>query len=319
MNSDIFKKKNNCDYITCLHGLKFSAKIAIRRNNGNYHSRGELVLCGIFGFIMRKPVPLSKVFSILEKLEVAQYSNEDKPLGGYGAGIAVMLPDGDIISEKVGKTVDSPAKQLEQIFKNEKFMGTKLEHGSVLLWHVRNPTSEFMKNTAFKEAAQPYVEHFQRETNPVSPGDSYAVVSAHNGYVKNYLELKKKLSAHVFESEKVGLVDSEVIPHYFGEILNEARNVDDALYRLLSDLQGSNFAALLLVDKEDAFIHLIHKGKTRGLTVWANDKDEVIFCSRPEPVEEELQTALTKGKFKQKVGIKWQEDAGLKMSFHVML
>jgi len=268
---------------------------------------------------MRKPLPLSKVFSVLQKLEVAQYPNEDKPLGGFGAGIAVMLPDGDIISEKVGKTVDSPARQLEQMFRNQKFMGAKLEHAAVMLGHVRYPASEFMKTVAFKETSQPYVEHFQRETNPVSPGDSFAVVSAHNGFVKNYLDLRKRLDAHVFESEKVGLVDSEVIPHYFGKILNEATDVDNALYTLLSDLQGSNFAALLIVDKEDAFIHLIHKGKTRGLTVWTNDKDEVIFSSRPEPVEEEFQTLLTKGKFKQKVGIKWQEDAGLKMSFHAIL
>jgi len=51
------------------------------------------------------------------------------------------------------------------------------------------------------------------------------------------------------------------------------------------------------------------------LTVWTNDKNEVIFCSRPEPVRQELMSLLTTGKFVEKVSIKWQEDAGLKLSF----
>ena len=62
-------------------------------------------------------------------------------------------------------------------------------------------------------------------------------------------------------------------------------------------------------------LHLIYRGKARGLAVWTNDKGEVIFCSRPEPVEEALESLLLKGKFKEKVSIKPQEDAGLKLSF----
>jgi hypothetical protein len=133
------------------------------------------------------------------------------------------------------------------------------------------------------------------------------------------MELKEKLQGHVFESEKVRLVDSEVIPHYFGEILNEVEDVDDALYALFCALKGSkrmgNAIAMLHVDEENAFLHLIHKGKTRGLTVWANVKNEVVFCSRPEPVLEELKETLVRGRFKKKVSIMWREDAGLKLSF----
>ena len=75
-------------------------------------------MCGIFGFILRKPISMNKVFEILKKLETSKYPYETEPLGGYGAGIAIMFPDGDVLSEKVGKTADSPVAQLEGIVKN---------------------------------------------------------------------------------------------------------------------------------------------------------------------------------------------------------
>ena len=74
---------------------------------------------------------------------------------------------------------------------------------------------------------------------------------------------------------------------------------------------------MLHVDDENAFLHLVHKGKTRGLTVWANGKNEVIFCSRPEPVMEEFSRILARDKFREKAAIKWREDAALKLSFPI--
>ena len=272
--------------------------------------RRSTQMCGIFGFILKKPVSMKKVFQILKKLEASKYPDETQPVGGYGAGIAVMLPDGDIISEKVGKTADSPAAQLEEIIENKIIMNSKLSQASVLLGHVRFPSPQNMGKVKFKEAAQPYVEHFEPKLT---------IVSVHNGYVENFKELKAKLKTHVFESEKVGFVDSEVIPHYFGEMLNEQESTDAAVYELLLALKGSNVTALLQVDDENAFLHLIYKGKARGLTVWTNDKGEVIFCSRPEPVEEELKPLLAIGRFKEKVAINWKEDAGLKLSFLAIL
>jgi glucosamine 6-phosphate synthetase-like amidotransferase/phosphosugar isomerase protein len=259
-------------------------------------------MCGIFGFVTKNPLSMTNVFRVLQKLEVSQYPGEPRAVGGYGAGVAVMLNDGSILSEKVGKLTDSPAGQLAEMMKD------KLTEASVLIGHVRFPGAEFLETAKFKEAAQPYVEHFAPELT---------IVSAHNGRVENYLELKKKLGAHVFESEKIGLIDSEVIPHYFGEILNEVEDVDAAVNELLCTLKGSNSVAMLHVDDENAFLHLVHKGKTRGLTVWANGKNEVIFCSRPEPVVEEFSRILARDKFKEKAAIKWREDAALKLSFPI--
>ena len=267
-------------------------------------------MCGIFGFVLRKPLSMIKVFEILKKLETSKYPDEEQPVGGYGAGVAVMLSDGDVVSEKVGKTADSPVSQLAEIMKNKILMNAKLSEASVLLGHVRFPSPENMGSVKYKEAAQPYVEHFEPQLT---------IVSAHNGKVENYKELKANLKTHIFESEGIGFIDSEVIPHYFGEMLNETENDDAALYELLSALKGSSAAALLQIDEEDAFLHLIYRGKARGLTVWTNDKGEVIFCSRPEPVEEELKPLLAIGRFKEKVAINRKEDAGLKLSFQAIL
>jgi glucosamine 6-phosphate synthetase-like amidotransferase/phosphosugar isomerase protein len=263
-------------------------------------------MCGIFGFVLRKPLSMFKVFNVLQKLEVSKYAGEKQPVGGYGAGIAVLLNENSIFLEKIGKSEGSPACELADVVK------PKLSEARVLVGHVRFPGAEFLETVKFKEATQPFVENFEPELT---------IVSAHNGRVENYLELKEKLKGHVFESEKVGFVDSEIIPHYFGELLGEGDDVNEAVQELLCSLKGKTLgsAALLHLGSENMFLHLIHKGWSRGLTVWANEKGEVIFCTRPEPVTEELEESLVRGEFKEKAVIKWREDAMLKLSFPVNL
>jgi glucosamine 6-phosphate synthetase-like amidotransferase/phosphosugar isomerase protein len=264
----------------------------------------KLLMCGIFGFILKDSVSIGKVFSILKKLETSRYPDEDEPVGGYGAGIAVVLSDGNVVSEKVGKIGDSPVCDLE------KAMGNRISDANVLVSHVRFPSSEFMSTVKYSQAAQPFVENFKPRLT---------IVCAHNGELENYQELRVKLGTHIFESEEIGLIDSEVVPHYFSELLNETGSAKEAIYDLLSDLKGDNSAALMQIDEENAFLHLIHKGKSKGLTIWANDKNEVIFCSRPEPLEEELKSELAIGKFEKKIMINRDEDVGLKISFSAIL
>jgi len=62
---------------------------------------------------------------------------------------------------------------------------------------------------------------------------------------------------------------------------------------------------------------LIYKGKRRGLTVWTNTRNEIVFCSRREPLTQEFGNVLSEGKFKEKVSIEHGEDAGLKLSFQI--
>ena len=258
-------------------------------------------MCGIFGFMLRKPIPMSRVVCVLQKLEVSKYPDEKLPVGGYGAGVAVMLEDGGVLSEKVGKNGDSPVAELAAILKS------RLSEARVLVGHVRYPSLEFMNTVKSKEAAQPFVENFEPELT---------IVSAHNGRIENYLELRAKLKEHVFESEKTRLIDSEVIPHYFGALLDELEP-EKAAHELLDSLKGKTVGsiALLQLDEENQILHLLHKGWSRGLTVWTNDKGEIIFSTRPEPVKEEMGETLKRGGFKEKLVIKPREEAELNLSF----
>jgi glutamine phosphoribosylpyrophosphate amidotransferase len=166
-----------------------------------------------------------------------------------------------------------------------------------------------MKTAEHKETAQPYV--VEREPN-------LTVASVHNGKIENYNEIRKTLgSAHIFESEKFELVDSEVIPHFFEEILSEKEDITEALYSFFGVLQGSGAIAMLQLSEEDSYLHLLHKGKTRGLTVWANDKKEVIFCTRKEVLTKELGNLLSRGGFKEKASIGYREEAGLILSYRL--
>jgi len=258
-------------------------------------------MCGIFGFALKHPTQLSEVFKLLEKLEVHQYPQEPRSVGGYGAGIAVLLDDGSVLFEKVGKIDNSPARRLAEIF------NARLNEASVLVGHVRMPSPEFMESAKFRETAQPYVVEFE---------PNLTIVSVHNGKVENYKELLEKLDKkHVFESEKVQLIDSEVIPHYFEELLNETGDVNEALDMLFHALKGSNAIAMLQIDEENTFLHLIHKGKTRGLTVWTNEQGEIVFCSRKEPVMEDFGRILVDGGFTEKASIPWGVEKNLKLSF----
>lgn len=242
---------------------------------------------------------MDKVFKVIQKLEVHQFPQEPKPVGGYGAGVAVLLEDGNVLVKKVGKVGESPAQRLAEIIEVKK--------ASVLLGHVRMPSPEFMRTAKYKETAQPYV---------VERVPGLTVASVHNGKMENYKEVRQKLGAgHVFESEKFELIDSEVVPHFFEEALSEREDVSETLYEFFCSLKGSNAVAILQVGEDNSFLHLIHKGKTRGLTVWTNDKNEVVFCSRKAPLVEEFGKTLARGKFREKVSILWRENGGLLLSY----
>ncbi len=256
-------------------------------------------MCGVFGFSLQKSLPLKSVFSVLENLEVHRYHDEPTQVGGYGAGVALLLENGDVLVEKVGKIAEHPAKKLRE--------SVKVGKTSVLISHVRMPSPEFMKTSGNKETAQPYV---------VERDPKLTVVSVHNGKIENYKEIRKTLgNAHVFESEKSELIDSEVIPHFFEETLNEKEDVTEALYSFFCALKGSSTIAMLQLGEEDSFLHLLHKGKTRGLTVWTNELNEVIFCSRKEVLTEEFWKLFPKGKFREKISIPCREEAGLVLSY----
>lgn len=265
-------------------------------SNGMTH-----VMCGIFGFVLKEPVQIATVFELLKKLEVHRYPQEQKPVGGYGAGVAIIKGCGEVFLEKIGKVNGSPAEQLART--------VCFPEASVLIAHVRMPSEKFMTTASSVETAQPYV---------AKCFPNLTVVSAHNGYVTNYVMIRERLHArHVFESEKVELVDSEVVPHLFEELLMEKKDANEALNGLFSALEGPNTVSLLQIGDGGLFLHFIHKGKTRGLKVWVNSQNEVVFCSRKEPLMEEFGELLANGGFREKVSIPYNEDANLKLSLPI--
>jgi glucosamine 6-phosphate synthetase-like amidotransferase/phosphosugar isomerase protein len=146
------------------------------------------------------------------------------------------------------------------------------------------------------------------------------VVSAHNGKAENYMEIRGKLGEpHAFESEKVGLIDSEVIPHFFEELLKQRATVEEARDALFTGLEGSNAISLLQIEEANVRLHFIHKGRTRGLTIWKNGQDELIFCSRKEPLMDEFEEIIESGRFREVVSIPYREDVNFRESFALKL
>jgi len=260
-------------------------------------------MCGIFGCALKKPITTTKVFNVLKKLEAHRYPQEKTTLGGYGAGIAVLLPDGSVFSEKVGKISDSPATSLAEIVR------PNITKASVLLAHVRMPSPEFMNTAQYRETAQPYVVEFD---------PSLTIISVHNGKIENYREMRAELGEeHVFESERYELIDSEVIPHYFEEVLEEEEDPEKALNTLFSTIKGRNTLSMLQITEENIYLHLIHKRWTRGLAIWTNPEGEVFFSSRKEPVMEEFANELDKGNFNEKISIAYHQNANFKITSRI--
>lgn len=260
-------------------------------------------MCGIFGFVLNNPVSLVKVFRVLAKLEAHQYPHEPKPVGGFGAGLAVLDAYGNFSLNKVGHVGVSPAGRLSQI--------VKADMARVLIGHVRMPSPQFMETARFKETAQPYVTRCF---------DGLTLISAHNGNVTNYKALRGKIGAgHIFESEKIELIDSEVIPHLFEELLVKERDPNMAVEGLFQLLEGSSTVGIVQIKKNGLLLHIVHKGKTRGLTVWKNSAGEVIFCSRKEPLTEEFDSLLDKGRFEEYASIPYGEEGNLKATFYFQM
>ena len=258
-------------------------------------------MCGIFGFVLAKPVQLTEVFAVLESLEIHQYPGEETPVGGFAAGIAI-LRNGELSVVKTGKMRDtSPVRELTKL--------VKAVEASVLISHVRMPSPEFMDTAYQVETAQPYV---------ASCFGSLRLASVHNGFIGNYKVLQQKLGeGHRFESDGVGLIDSEVVPHCFEEALRANADVEEALHVLSELLEGRMAIALLQTGQRGSYLHFVHKGQTRGLHVWVNDRGEVVFCSRKETLTRFFRDILAQGRFNATVSVKWKEEKDIKLSIAV--
>jgi len=146
-------------------------------------------MCGIFAYMGHEPLSILEVLKVLQILELEQERlSESSPLGGDGAGIAFLDKRSEFRLEKVGKANISPVFDLRLL------LGKAALSSCLVLGHVRQASPEFEKTIEHKECAQPY--------KPLCPYN-FNLVSAHNGVIQNYLDLKDKLNtSHSFESQK---------------------------------------------------------------------------------------------------------------------
>jgi len=239
---------------------------------------------------------MQKVLKLLKILERHQYKDqgEKRPVGGHGAGVCFCDDSGNMVMHKVGKTNSSPAKDLSLLrdFAQQK--------SRIILGHVRHASSNLMNTVEYAEATQPY------KVNCLGLAE---IVSVHNGYVRNYTMIKDHLKGkHQFESEKRGLVDSEVIPHLFEEKLMTYCDEFEAGKKTLQSLEGNNAAVLISLTGKTKLLHLIHKGHSRGMHVWKNDKGEIVLCSREKPLKQVFVNLFKEGAFEKILSIEWNVD-----------
>lgn len=262
-------------------------------------------MCGIFAYLGHDPILFSEVLKILRLLESEQEPSEKTPVGGHGAGIAFLSERDQLALAKAGKTSGSPVENLKLQ------LGETATQSHLILGHVRRASPEFEKTIGHKECTQPYKPKCTR---------NLTFASAHNGKVQNYLDLKKKLTkAHKFESEETQLIDSEVVPHVFEELLAKTKDPPKATHALFEQIEGTdtqgNTVVIVHADGDEAYLSAIQKGKTRGLIVWINPNSEVLVCSRERPVKAVLSKFLAENHYEKLVTVTRRDSVNILAHF----
>jgi glucosamine 6-phosphate synthetase-like amidotransferase/phosphosugar isomerase protein len=263
-------------------------------------------MCGIFGYFGRSPVSMKRILELLRILENHQYEGEVNPVGGHGAGICFYTQNGKTVVHKVGKTNSSPTEDLSSSIKRLVEVESRL-----VLGHVIRASDEFMGTVNYREAAQPY----KAKCLGLSK-----IFSAHNGKIENYQEIRKSLSKkHCFLSEEtVKLIDSEVVPHLFEENLMVYCDEEEAAKRTIRTLEGNNTVVMLSLTEAAKSLHVIHKGKTRGMHLWKNEEEEIVLCSRNEPLKRVFGNLLKEGKFAETLSIEWKKAKEVRQSYKIL-
>jgi hypothetical protein len=179
---------------------------------------------------------------------------------------------------------------------------------------VRHAGPEFTDTIQHAECTQTYKPHC---TQP-----KLDLVSAHNGYLRNYQQLKTQLQLkHLFESEPTKLIDSEIIPHLHEEQLTKTKNPTKAAHTLYEKTQGRNTIITMHTntDTNQANLDIKQKGKTRGLTIWTNPDNAVLLCSREKPAQTAFNGFLKENKYQQIVHLTRNDAANLEAHFTMTL
>lgn len=251
-----------------------------------------------------QPIPITQALHVLNILETEQEPQEPTPVGGHGAGIAYLNHKHEFTLAKVGKTKHSPVYDLKQQTRNLAAIQSQ-----IILGHVRRASPEFQDTIQHAECTQPYKPNCAHELN---------LISAHNGYLENYQQLKLQLQAkHHFESEPIKLVDSEIIPHYYEEQLTKTEDPTKAAHALYEQARGRNTIVTLYANRDanQAHLNVIQKGKTRGLTIWTDPDNEILLCSREKPAMATFSKLIKENNYQKITHITRNDSANLEAHF----
>ncbi|MEM2184647.1 MAG: hypothetical protein QXO99_05165 [Candidatus Methanomethylicia archaeon] len=248
-------------------------------------------MCGILGYIGFTPISIDSCLDILKALEVEQLPIESSPIGGHGAGLMVY-DDGELFIEKVGGNGLSPVDKLRNII----YSNWRINFSKIVLGHVRRASQVFERTIPFKECTQPYV---------VNCLGRFTIVSVHNGFLKNYLDIKANFKVeHKFESESITLIDSEIFPHFLEELISIYGDGIETARILFDHIEGGNTVAMMVFFDDYISLYIIHKGLTRGLALWRNDKGHLLFSSRSYIIDKFARGFIRENMFEIEVIIK---------------
>ncbi|HEX9949710.1 MAG TPA: glutamine--fructose-6-phosphate aminotransferase, partial [Thermodesulfobacteriota bacterium] len=185
-------------------------------------------MCGIVGYVGAQDAP-SIILGGLKRLEYRGYDS---------AGLAVVQLDGTIgVRREVGKLV-----------KLEELVAAEPVSGRSGIGHTRWAT---------------HGEPSQRNAHP-HVGATAAVAVVHNGIIENFRALRQELEAKGcrFTSE----TDTEVVVHLVERYLAEGSNLEQAVRRALTHVQGAN-AFVFLCSREPDCLVAARIGNAGGITI----------------------------------------------------
>jgi len=203
-------------------------------------------MCGIVGYVGAQDAP-SIILGGLKRLEYRGYDS---------AGLAVVQLDGTIgVRREVGKLV-----------KLEELVAAEPVSGRAGIGHTRWAT---------------HGEPSQRNAHP-HIGTTAAVAVVHNGIIENFRALRKELEAKGcrFTSE----TDTEVVVHLVERYLAEGSNLEQAVRRALTHVQGAN-AFVFLCSREPDCLVAARIGNAGGITIGLGKGEMFVASDIPAILE----------------------------------
>ncbi|HOP32123.1 MAG TPA: hypothetical protein PKU94_01920 [Candidatus Hydrothermia bacterium] len=244
--------------------------------------------CGLFLYVGHEKLKFQDIYNFLKELETLQEPEDSSPLGGHGAGF-VMLSDSLVpYYKKVGYFENRSS--VDALFDSDELKN--IANSNFFLGHVRRASDEFSSLEELDELhAQPFVH-----------SDAHCrVYCAHNGFLKNYADLKNRLGIEEFYT------DSDVLCQLLLALLERFGEISRACEELFSMIDGDNTAIFFVEKREQFWLVVLHIGKTRGLVVNENEMGEMVIASRRAPLYKYFGELIEKKGFFESLYIKPKE------------